>query len=584
MRALLDAPPPEEPRGAEALEGLFRDVLPYAVRVDHPRFFAFVPSSGTWPGALGDFVASALSVYAGSWLESSGPTQLELTVLGWFADWIGFPRDADGQLTSGGSIANLQALACARETRVGAMRDDLTLYVADQAHSSIARAARVLGFHPDRVRVLPTDRSFRLRPETLAAAVDADRANGLTPLAAVASAGATNTGAVDPLHELAEVARARELWLHVDGAYGAFAALTERGRRSLAGIETADSLTLDPHKWLHQSYECGGLLVREHGALRRAFEVVPPYLRDADTGEVNLSDYGVQLSRTARAFKVWLSVQTLGLAAFREAIDRSLDLAEHAGSRVKESPRLELMAPPSLGIVCFRRVFEDASEQELAERNARLSADLLGQDIGFVSSTMLRGRYALRLCALNHGSQLADVDAVLDFLETADPSSGGVRSVSARFDDVRDAWLAGPVDGDTPAKVESVASLPLCASMTADDLRRLAALGREREVPEGTPIVREWDTTREFCILLEGEVEVSRAGSVLERHASGAFFGELAARDWGRGYGYPRTATVTATTPVRLLVFPEGTLGTVMALAPALAAAIEEAIDARLPS
>ena len=180
MRDLLDAPPPEDGIGAsEALDRLLGDVIPHLARLDHPRYFAFIPCSGTWPGALGDLVASALSVYATSWLEGAGPTQLELTVLDWFKEWIGYPADADGQLTSGGSTANLQALACARERRAGAMRDDLIVYVSDQAHSSIARAARILGFTPNQVRVLPTDRDLRLRPEIVASAIDADAARGL---------------------------------------------------------------------------------------------------------------------------------------------------------------------------------------------------------------------------------------------------------------------------------------------------------------------------------------------------------------------------------------------------------------------
>jgi aromatic-L-amino-acid/L-tryptophan decarboxylase len=234
MRASLGGPPPDEGIGAErALERLLGDVVPYLARLDHPRYFPFIPCSGTSPGAVGDFVASALAVYATSWLEGAGPTQLELTVLDWFKEWIGYPADADGQLTSGGSAANLQALACARELRVGAMRDDLILYVSDQAHSSVARASRILGFTPTQVRVLPTDRALRLRPETLAAAIDADAARGLTPLLASVSAGSTNTGAVDPLRALAETCRARDVWLHVDGAYGGFATLVERGRTLL---------------------------------------------------------------------------------------------------------------------------------------------------------------------------------------------------------------------------------------------------------------------------------------------------------------------------------------------------------------
>jgi hypothetical protein len=446
----------------------------------------------------------------------------------------------------------------------------------------------MLGFRVDQVRVLPTDGRYRLRPETLAAAIDADLARGLTPLAAVASAGATNTGAVDPLAELGEVAHARGVWLHVDAAYGGFAVLTERGRKALSGIELADSVTMDPHKWLYQSYECGALLVREPGGLRTAFETVPPYLRDTsvEEGEVNFGDRGLQLSRTSRAFKVWLSIQTLGLSAFREAIDRSLDLAEHAGSRIEESPDLELMAPTVLGIASFRRVFRAKSDVETARLNARLVADLEASGIGFVSSTTLRGVYCIRLCPLNHATMRHHVDEVLDFLERSEPSAGiDSPTLHGRFDDVRDAWLAQAQDergreGVDPAIVVAVSYF---SDLAPRQVRELASLALLREADAGTTLARQWDATRDFCVILDGEVEVERGGELLERVGAGAFFGEIAALDWGRGYGYARTATVTAATAVRILVFPEGTLGTVMHLAPALAEAIEASVAARLP-
>src|SRR5438067_1510213 len=199
MRERLGGAPPAGPRPfEEVLARLEHDVLPFRSRVDHPGFLAFIPGSGTWPGALADFIASACNVYAGSWMESAGPSQVELEVLGWFKDWVGYPPEAAGSLTSGGSAANMTALACAREAKAGPMRDDLVLYVSDQAHSSIARAARILGFRPEQVRVLPSDDAFRLAPGTLAAAMKADLARGLTPFAVAAQGGATNTGGGRP--------------------------------------------------------------------------------------------------------------------------------------------------------------------------------------------------------------------------------------------------------------------------------------------------------------------------------------------------------------------------------------------------
>ena len=193
------------------LDRLFRDVLPYASRTAHPAYFAFVPAAGTWPGALGDFIASACNVYAGSWMEAAGPSQLELEVLSWFKDWVGYPAEAAGSLVTGGSAANLTALACARESLIGAMRDDLVIYVSDQAHSSLARAARTLGFRPDQVRVLPVGNDLRLKPATLEAAIAADEAAGRKPFLVVANAGTTSSGAIDPVAEISALCRARPL-------------------------------------------------------------------------------------------------------------------------------------------------------------------------------------------------------------------------------------------------------------------------------------------------------------------------------------------------------------------------------------
>jgi len=340
MRERLHGPPPEEPEPFDRiLERLERDVLPFASRDGHPRSFGFVPFAGTWPGALGDLIGSGCNLYAGSWMESAGASQVELEVLGWFKDWIGYPPDAAGSLVSGGSAGNLTALACAREALAGSMRDDLVLYVSDQAHSSIARAARILGFRPEQVRVLPSDDRFRLTPETLQAAIAADLARGLTPFCVAAQGGATNTGSVDPLEGLAEVCREHGAWLHADAAYGGFAMLADPAL--LPSLALADSVVLDPHKWLYQPFECGCLLVRDGHALRSAFEILPDYLRDAaaDVEEVNFCDLGLQLTRSARALKIWVSLRYFGVDAFRQAIRRSLEVAATAARRSRGARR-----------------------------------------------------------------------------------------------------------------------------------------------------------------------------------------------------------------------------------------------------
>jgi glutamate/tyrosine decarboxylase-like PLP-dependent enzyme len=578
MRRKLGGSPPEEPQPFEqVLEGLVRDVLPFASRVQHPGFFAFIPGSGTWPGALGDFVASAANVYAGSWMESAGPTEVELEVLGWFCEWLGYPGSAGGLLVSGGSAANMTALACARERLAGAMTPDLVVYLPDQAHSSLARAVRVLGFGPAQVRVLPVDGDHRLRADALGAAMRADAAAGLRPLFVSASAGSTNTGAVDPLRELAAVARRHGAWLHVDAAYGGFAVLTERGRRQLDGIELADSIALDPHKWLYQPYECGCLLVRDGDALTAAFELVPDYLRDsaASDGEVNFADRGLQLTRTSRALKLWVSIRTFGLAAFRAAIDRSLDHAELARRLIEESPSLELAATPSLGIVCLRRRFEDVGDEEELDRlNAGLVAALEASGHGLVSSTRLRGRYAIRLCPLNHTTTDADVERVVRFLETARPT--GVRELE-RDRDVARSWLRAP-----QIDPRRLAEVPLFASLTRDELGLVASRARLREAGRGERIVEQWAISRDFFVVLEGEVEVIVDDELVETLGRGAFFGELAALEWAAGFGYPRLATVVATEPLELLVFPEGALNDLVRAFPAVGAVVRETARERL--
>lgn len=553
MRLRLGGPAPTEPHEYEdILARLFRDVLPHMSRTGHPRFFAFIPGAGTWPGALGDLIASACNVYAGSWMESAGPSQVELELLGWFKEWIGYPADASGALVTGGSAANITALACAREAQIGAMRDDVVAYVGDQAHSSLARASRILGFRPNQLRVLPVDETFRLAPRTLADAIDADLAAGRVPLFAAVNAGATNTGSVDPLRELTDVCRTRGVWCHIDAAYGGFAVLSKRGRAQLDGIELGDSIALDPHKWLYQPYECGCLLVRDGRALQRAFEIVPDYLRDAQASEdeVNFADLGLQLSRTSRALKLWVSLHAFGLDAFRTAIERSLELAEHTVARIEEHTDLELCAPPSLGVVCFRRRFEGVDdENELELRNAGLVTALEQSGVGLVSSTRLRGRYAIRLCILNHTSSQADVDEVLDFLCTAEPARAKLAATYERHPTVSTRGQDGTTVG-----------LPLFRSLDAAELARATAPAKERRVRAGETVVARWENSRDFFVVIAGSAAVQIDGEVISALGPGDFFGELAALEWAAGFSYPRLASVVAETNLWLLVFPDGTL------------------------
>jgi glutamate/tyrosine decarboxylase-like PLP-dependent enzyme len=576
MADRLSGPPPEDPQDwGEILRRLDTDVLPFMSKGDHPGFFAYVPFSGTWPGALGDLIASATNVYAGSWMEAAGPSQLELEVIGWFKDWIGFPAEAAGLLVSGGSAANLTALACAREAQVGSMRDDLVVYVSDQAHSSVARAARTLGFRQNQVRVIPTDDELKLRVDLLSSAMDADVAAGRRPLFVSANGGATNSGAVDPLEDLVELCNERDVWLHVDAAYGGFAVLDERGRRQLAGMEGADSITLDPHKWLYQPYECGSLLVRNGTELRQAFTITPDYLKEAVAvdHEVNFSDLGLQLSRMARAFKVWCSIQYFGLGAFRRAIARSFDLAEHAEQRVKASDRLELAAIPSLGIVSFRRLFDE--DEDLL--NARLVTELEESGIGLVSSTRLKGRYTIRMCVMSHTSSEEDVDRVLDFIEQADVGAGRIGALSGyeRHPDVT-------LSGIRRRSVDGPARFALLESLSDEEAGWVVDRGEPREIGAGTTVIQQWDTSQDFFLIRSGRVDVFVDGERVATLGPDEFFGEIAALDWGAGFGYPRIAEVVAAEPLEVLVYPGEKLRELFVIAPAVERVVRAAVEYRL--
>ncbi len=585
LRARLGGGPPEAPRSWDELLGQTQaDVLGHISRLSDPAYFAFIPACSTFPGALGDLITAAMDIDASLWMSAAGPSQLELTVLDWFKEWIGYPPEAAGVLVSGGSAANLTALACAREALLGPMTDRVVAYASDQSHSSIARASRVMGFRPDQVRVLPTDDAHRMRLDALVGAIDADLQAGLQPLAVAANAGATNTGAIDPLPELAEICHERGMWLHVDGAYGGFAALTERGRRSLAGIELADSVTLDPHKWLYQPIECGCVLVRDGQLLRRAFTIDPDYLADRLGEEINFSDLGLQLTRSSHALKIWLSLSYFGTDAFRAAIDRSMDLALLADRHVRDTPTLELLSPASLGIICFRRSFEDTDdEDEIAALNAELISGFERTGRGLVSSTRLHGRYAIRMCVMNHTTGPDDVVSTLDWLAQAPAPAPhhGPSQPAPRYEDHR-ADLQSGWGQSTLLDESTLRAVPLFETLSERELDLVSQSAQDMEFSAGETVIHRWQGTRNFYVILTGTVEIEIDGQRVADLGSGQFFGELAALDWGAGFGYVRTATVLARTPVRLLVLPPAVLDELVRTVPSVERQIRGALRERL--
>jgi glutamate/tyrosine decarboxylase-like PLP-dependent enzyme len=422
--AMLLQPAPAGGTDFESLVGtLRRDVFAFHAREPHPGFLAYVPSCPTFPAVLGDWLATGFNFFAGVWPVASGPNGLEVTVLEWFREWIGMPRGTGGLLTSGGSGANLTAVVAARHAAVG---DDasklarLVMYTSDQAHSSVRRAGWVAGISRDHIRAVPTDASLRIRIDALAAMVDADRAAGLIPFLVAANAGTTNTGAVDPLHAIADLCEDERLWFHVDAAYGGFAALTGRGRRALDGLGRADTVTLDPHKWLFVPFECGCLLAKQPRRLADVFRIYPEYLKDAESSgeEINFADYGEQLTRYSRALKVWLSVSYFGTEAIAAAVDQGMDLAALAQSEVQAAPSLEVLSPAQFGICCFRAKPAGVDEPSALDAlNERILGAVNAEGRFFISSTRLRGVYSLRVCVLGYRTTPDDIKDLIALVQ-----------------------------------------------------------------------------------------------------------------------------------------------------------------------
>lgn len=417
MESLLREPPPDEGMDLDELLGAFEGkVAAHMSHVDHPRMFGFIPGAGTFVGAMGDALASGYNIYAGTWIESCAAHQLELVVVDWFREWLGMPETAGGTLVSGGSVANLTGLILAREARLADMREDGVIYTSELAHSSVDRAARILGFDNDQVHKIQTDDRYRLDVAALQDAVLEDASKGRRPFCVVANAGDTSTGSVDPLVEVAEFCAGQRIWLHVDAAYGGFAVLDPRGRELLEGIERADSVALDPHKWLYTPFEAGCILVRDFGCLYEAFNILPDYLVDVAGGpqQVNMCDHGIALSRGSRALKIWLAIKHFGLARYRAVISRTMDLARHAQDMLEAMPDIQVVSPAVLSVVCFRYVPSGESDERSIEAvNQEIRRRIWDSGRAMITSTRVRGRYVLRLCVVNHNTRRKDVEEVV---------------------------------------------------------------------------------------------------------------------------------------------------------------------------
>lgn len=420
LTSLLHEPPPESPCDPAAVVDIIeRDVLSHMTLAAHPRFFAYIPGPANFVGAMGDAIASGFNVINTLWLEASGPAQLELTAIDWVRQWCGLPERAGGLFVSGGSVANLTALAVARQIKLDNDTANAVVYCSDQTHGSLEKNLKLLGFTPGQFVKINSDHQFCIDMPALAQRITRDTAAGRRPFCVIANAGTTNTGAVDPLHEISTLCRQHGLWLHVDGAYGVPAVLTERGKQILRGLELADSITVDPHKWLFQPFEIGCALVRDARWLPRTFGQEHEYMQDAELNEsqeeVNFCDYGIQLTRGFRALKFWMTIKTFGVAAIRKAIDRSLELAEHAQSCLHRQGCFEITSTAHLGIVSFRYLPPDAGPSADAV-NLAIADAIFADGSAMVSSTRLNDRVCLRLCTINPKTTRADVEQTVELI------------------------------------------------------------------------------------------------------------------------------------------------------------------------
>jgi aromatic-L-amino-acid/L-tryptophan decarboxylase len=405
LRAALGGPVPADPGDPqEAMQTLVEVALANMQHGDHPRYFARVPGPSSYAGVLGEWLGTGFNAIASSWAGASGTATVELVAVDWLRELLGLPGGTQGLLMSGGSLSNMTALAAARHT-IGPG----VAYMSDQTHASIRRALDALGFPTDDMRVLPSDDGLRLTAAAVREAVNRDRGEGRDPRFIIATAGTTNTGAIDELEGLAELAADEALWFHVDGAYGAPAALCEPGRRALRGIERADSLVLDPHKWLFAPYDVGCLFVRRPGTLERAFGMRPEYLADvrALDAEVHFGDRSLELTRRSRALKLWLMFKVYGARRIADGVQRGIELAELTQELLKHDPDWEVVTPAQLGIVTFTR--RGWSAEDHAERAAAMSQS----GYAAVTSTDLRGRPTLRLCTINPRTTADDIAETL---------------------------------------------------------------------------------------------------------------------------------------------------------------------------
>ncbi|MGE0754249.1 MAG: aspartate aminotransferase family protein [Alphaproteobacteria bacterium] len=417
LREWQSEPPPQKATNFdEVLKELDEKALSTMTHLDHPRCFAFVPSPSNYVSALAEFIATSYNIFAGAWLGPSGVAAIEMKSIGWIKELFGLQNQAGGLFVSGGSMANLTALAVARHMKLRNNPMNAAVYFSDQTHSSVPKGLKILGFQPYQIRKVPSDESFQMPMDTLKTMIDNDRRRGLVPFCVVANAGTTNTGAVDPLKALVPYCEEEGLWLHVDAAYGGGSMLSGEGKRLLAGIEQADSVTIDPHKWLFQPYEIGCVLVKDVQHLKEAFKVSAEYLDilEHNAEQANYCDYGVQLTRGFRALKFWMSMKTFGLENFSAAVEKGNQNARYVQDLLEKNDFWEVVTPAQIGVVNFCVRSDTLLPKDFYNQ---LSRKIIMDGFAMITPTCLKERWVLRMCTINPRTTSKDIEDTLILLE-----------------------------------------------------------------------------------------------------------------------------------------------------------------------
>ncbi len=406
--------------GVEVGKQLISDVFQNGMMIQHPRFFSFVASSVSPYSLAGAILSEIYNLHGGAWALAPGASMVEEKLVKWMGSLAGFPEETCGGIfMSGGSLSTMSALIAARENKL--THEEITIataYFSDQTHSSVEKAFRMLGFSPEQIVKIPTDDNFKIRPELLEEAIEKDIAAGKKPFAVIGNLGTTNTGTIDPLDKIADAAEKYNLWMHVDGAYGGSSLISPIYRNLAKGIERADSVTWDTHKWMMQTYSCSTLIVRDEQTLLNAFTEHPEYLEDVRSSEhYDGWDMGPEMSRPHRAIKLWYTVQALGTDLLEEIIEYSFYNAKIVENMLRQFGDWEIVSEPSCGTINFRFHPEGFTEEELNELSGKISEELNKTGYAFVVTTTLRGKRVLRMCMINSNTTEEDVRSTVELLD-----------------------------------------------------------------------------------------------------------------------------------------------------------------------